>query len=214
MPLPSIIDIARTDLYTSREELEAKHYALAQIEHILRLRDMVTWCIANPDSKDRQFVDEILQRYDVSKVTAYADLKIVKSLLPNLAEATRDYHRWRYNEMILETYQMAKKRKDTKTMEKAASSYAKYNRVDLEDEQAVPYDLIVVQPFTATDDPTVLGIKPIPRLQERIQELLHKYQAENIDIEDIEYEEADLEEQSLFPNEENNDGTEPEEDIL
>ena len=91
---------------------------------------------------------------------------------------------------------------------------SKYNRVDLEDEQAVPYDLIVVQPFTATDDPTVLGIKPIPRLQERIQELLHKYQAENIDIEDIEYEEADLEEQSLFPNEENNDGTEPEEDIL
>ena len=102
--------------------------------------------------------------------------------------------------MILETYQMAKKRKDTKTMEKAASSYAKYNRVDLEDEQAVPYDLIVVQPFTATDDPSVLGIKPIPHINERIQELLHKYQAENIDIEDVEFEEADLEESTLFPN--------------
>ena len=87
-------------------------------------------------------------------------------------------------------------------MEKAASAYAKFNRVDLEDEQAVPYDLIVVQPFTATDDPTVLGIKPIPHLQERIQELLHKYQADNLDIEDIEFEEADLEEQKLFPNNE------------
>ena len=32
---------------------------------------------------------------------------------------------------------MAKKRKDTKTMEKAASSYAKFNCIDLEDEQAV-----------------------------------------------------------------------------
>jgi hypothetical protein len=101
--------------------------------------------------------------------------------------------------MILETYQMAKKRKDTKTMEKAASSYAKYNRVDLEDEQAVPYDLIVVQPFTATDDPTVLGIKPIPHINERIHALLKKYQAENIDIEDIEYEDADIEESTLFP---------------
>jgi hypothetical protein len=203
MPLPSIVDIARTDLYTQKSELEEK-YAIPQVDHILRLRDMVTWCIANPDAKDRQFVDEIMQRYGLSKVTAYADLKIVKSLLPNLSEATRDFHRWRYNEMILETYQMAKKRKDTKTMEKAASSYAKFNRVDLEDEQAVPYDLIVVQPFTATADPSVLGIKPIPNIQGKIQKMLEKYRAETIDIEDVEYEEADLEEDILFNEEDKN----------
>ena len=106
--------------------------------------------------------------------------------------------------MILETYQMAKKRKDTKTMERAASSYAKYNRIDLEDEQAVPYDLIVVQPFTATADPSVLGIKPIPNVQEKIQKMIAKYRAETIDIEDVEYEEADLEEDVLF-NDENNE---------
>ena len=191
MPLPNIIDIARADLYTSREDLEAK-YAITQVEHILRLRDMVTWCVANCDAKDRQFVDEIMQRYGISKVTAYADLKIVKSLLPNLGEASRDYHRWRYNEMILETYQMAKKRKDTKTMEKAATSYAKYNRIDVEDETAVPYHMIVVQPFTATQDPSVLGIKPIPNIDEKIKQLIDKYRAESIDIDDIEFEEADI----------------------
>jgi hypothetical protein len=124
-------------------------------------------------------------------------------MLPHLAQASRDFHRWRYNEMILETYQMAKKRKDTKTMEKAASSYAKFNRIDLEDEQAVPYDLIVVQPFTATDDPSVLGIKPIPNIQEKIQKMIAKYRAETIDIEDVEYEEADLEEDVLFNDESN-----------
>ena len=123
-------------------------------------------------------------------------------MLPHLAQASRDFHRWRYNEMILETYQMAKKRKDTKTMERAASSYAKYNRIDLEDEQAVPYDLIVVQPFTATDDPSVLGIKPIPNVQEKIQKMIAKYRAETIDIEDVEYEEADLEEDVLFSDDE------------
>lgn len=100
--------------------------------------------------------------------------------------------------MLLETYQMAKKRKDTKTMERAASSYAKYNRVDIEDERAMPYDQIVVQPFTATDDPTVLGIKPIPNINEKIKEMLDKYRKETIDIEDIEFEEADLEEDELF----------------
>ena len=96
---------------------------------------------------------------------------------------------------------MAKKRKDTKTMEKATSSYAKFNRIDLEDEQAVPYDLIVVQPFTATDDPSALGIKPIPNIQEKIQKMIAKYRAETIDIEDVEYEEADLEENVLFNDE-------------
>ena len=126
------------------------------------------------------------------------DLSVIKAMLPHLAQASRDFHRWRYNEMILETYQMAKKRKDTKTMEKAASSYAKFNRIDLEDEQAVPYDLIVVQPFTATDDPSVLGIKPIPNIQEKIQKMIAKYRAETLDIEDVEYEEADLEEDVLF----------------
>ena len=112
--------------------------------------------------------------------------------------------------MILDTYQMAKKRKDTKTMEKAASSYAKFNRINLEDEQAVPYELIVVQPFTATNDPSVLGIKPIPNINDKIQSLLKKYRAESMDIEDISYEEADLEEADLFPTlkEEDNNETE------
>lgn len=70
-----------------------------------------------------------------------------------------------YTEFICE---VIKERKDTKTMENAASSYAKFNRIDLEDEQAVPYDLIVVQPFTAKADPSILGIKPIPNIQEKI----------------------------------------------
>ena len=195
--LPAI-DVCRLDLFTAEDELREK-YTEPIVARELRIRDEYNWFLSNPDAKDRQFVEVVLSRYGINRSQAFSDLAIIKALLPQLAQASRDFHRYRFNEMILETYQMAKKRKDTKTMEKAASSYAKYNRVDLEDEQAVPYDLIVVQPFTATDDPTVLGIKPMPRLQERIQELLHKYQAENIDIEDVEFEEADLEESTLFP---------------
>ena len=195
------LDVCRVDMFTAEDELRLR-YPDAIADRVLR-------------AKDRQFIDNAVSRFGISKVLAYSDLAIVKAMLPHLSQASRDFHRYRYNEMILETFQMAKKRKDTKTMEKAASSYAKFNRVDLEDEQTVPYDLIVVQPFTATDDPSVLGIKPMPRLQERIQELLHKYQAENIDIEDIEFEEADIEEKSLFGDNDNYDDEQfDEEDIL
>lgn len=204
MPLPNIVEVAKADLYTAKEEL-LKKYAQSQVDHLLRLRDMVTWNIANPDAKDRQFVDEVRTRYGLSLVTAYADLKIVKAILPNLSEASRDFHRWRYNEMILETYQMAKKRKDTKTMEKAATSYAKFNRIDIEDEQAVPYHMIVVQPFFPTTDPRVVGINPVPNIDERIRRLTRELSDSHPDTENIEYEEADLPLDEIFK-EEQEDG--------
>ena len=191
MPFPSVQDIVQVDFFTSEDVLREK-YPDASVERVLRLRGMYNWFISNPESKDKEFVDECLSRYGVSKTLAYDDLRVIKSVLPHITQASRDYHRWKYNEMILETYQMAKKRKDTKTMERAATSYAKFNNVNVEDEQSVPYDLIVVQPFTATQDPSVLGINPIPNIEQKISALIEKYRKESMDIDDIEYEEPDI----------------------
>lgn len=192
MPFPSVIEIVPEHLFTREDELRQLYPYAPLVDRVLRLRAMYNWFISNPDGKDKEFVDEEVSRYGISKVLAYDDLKIIKSVLPNITQASRDYHRWKYNEMILETYQMAKKRKDTKTMERAATSYAKFNNVNVEDEQSVPYDLIVVQPFTATQDPSVLGIKPIPNIDKKITELIEKYRRESMDIDDIEFEEADI----------------------
>lgn len=197
MPRLPILEICRKDMFTAEAELLQK-YNTEQAERVIRLRDLYNWFLSNPDSKDRQFIETALSRYSLSRSQAYSDLQVVKSLLPILAAASRDFHRYRFNEMILETYQMSKARKDTKTMEKAASSYAKFNRVDLEDEQAIPYDKIVVQPFTATDDPRVLGIEPKANIKQRIQSLLLEMKRDCDDIEDVTFEEADLEEEELF----------------
>ena len=207
MPTPSALEVCRTDLFTKEDELRER-YPQSVVDKVLRVREMYSWFISNPDSTDREFVVELLQRHDVSKVTTYSDLAVVKTLLPLLASSSRDFHRWRFNEMIMNTYKMAQKRKDTKTMERAAASYAKYNRVDLEDEQAVPYEMIVVQPFVATSDPSVLGIKPIPNIQKKISDMISKYRAETLDIEDVEFEEADLEFDNLFPLTANDNGDE------
>ena len=191
MPFPAIQDIILTDLFTAEVSLREK-YPDSSVERLLRIRAMHNWLVSNPEAKDKEFVDECVSRYNVSKTLAYDDLRVIKAVLPNITKASRDYHRWKYNEMILETYQMAKKRKDTKTMERAATSYAKFNNVNIEDEQSVPYDMIVVQPFTATQDPSVLGIKPIPNIDKKISQLIEKYRAESIDIDDIEFEEPDV----------------------
>lgn len=194
----AMLEICQKDMFTSEAELR-EQYNEQQVERLLRLRDLYNWFVANPDCKDRQFIEVAGSRYGIGRTMAYADLALIKQLLPFLSAASRDFHRYRYNEMILETYAMAKARKDTKTMERAASSYGKYNRVDLEDEQNIPYEDIVVQPFTATGDPTVLGIKPIPNVDEKIRKMIEKYSKESMDIEDVDFEEVDLEEDELFP---------------
>ncbi len=197
MPMPNVYDVCRSDLFTDRKELEQRFPSVV-VDKVLRVRSMYNALLSDPSSKDRQLVDWCCAQFQCKKSAAYADLAIVRQLLPQISSGNRDFHRWRYNEMILDTYNRAKEDNDYKTMERAASSYAKFNRIDLEDEQRLPYDLVAVQPFTATDDPSVLGIKPIPNLQEKIDAMIAKYKKETLDIEDVDFEDVDLEENDLF----------------
>ncbi|MCM1490712.1 MAG: hypothetical protein NC095_07795 [Muribaculum sp.] len=192
------LDACRNDLFTSEDDLKKK-YPADTVRKVLRVREMHNWMVSNPRSTDREFAAEVMSRHKVSKTTAYSDLAIVKQLLPVLSSASREFHRWRASEMLLQTFKMAELRKDVRTMERAASSYARIHKVEIEDELKIPWEKIVPQQFTATDDPSVLGIKPIPNLREKINSLLEKYRADSIDIDDVEYEEADLEFDSLFP---------------
>lgn len=193
----SPLEACKLDLLSSDEELREK-YPAALAERVMRLREMYNHWLSNPSMKDRQLRDTIISRYNVSQSTAYSDISIIHQLVPLLSQKSRDFHRARANEMFLETYAMAKARKDTKTMERTAASYAKYNRVDMEDEMTMPYDEIVIQPFCATLDVTVLGVKPIPDIYNHIDKLTKELSKDFRDILDVEYEEPDLEEQHLF----------------
>jgi len=206
MSYPNAIEVCRAELFTKEVELRER-YPQALVDKVLRVREMYNWFIGNPDGTDREFVAEVCQRHGIHRTTAYSDLAVVKSLLPMLGSASRDFHRWCTNEMLIATYKMAEKRKDSKTMERAATAYGKLNRVDLEDEQAIPLDQILVQPFMATDDPCVLGIEPIHNIAEQISAMIEKYRKETIDIEDVEFEEVDFELDTLFPNADNPDNT-------
>lgn len=194
----SALEACTKDMFAPQEEL-LKKYPAETVNRVIRIREMHNWYIANPQSTDKDFVSEMVSRHEISKRTAYSDLQILKKMLPALSSASREFHRWRANEMLLKTFRLAELRKDTRTMEKAAASYARINRVELEDEQKIPWEKILVQPFTATDDPRVLGIEPIPNVRKKIADLLKKYRADSMDIEDVEFEEADLEFDELFP---------------
>lgn len=205
MPKPNTLEVCRTDLFTKESELRER-YPEETVLKVLRVRNMYSYYISNPEATDREIIESVQAVYKVHRATSYSDLAVVKALLPMLATASRDFHRWRTNEMIQAAFITAKSKEDAKTMAAAAAAYGKLNKVDLEDEQTIPYDMIVVQPFTATDDPRVLGIEPIPNIKDKIRTMIEKYKAETIDIEDVEYEDADLELSTLFPENNDNDG--------
>ena len=192
------LELARENLFSSESAL-ANKFGEFDIDRIMKVRAMYMWRLSNPEMKDRQFIDEFRSRYpEAGKNVAHEYMVVVNTLLPALSEKAREFHRWRYNEMILETYQMAKSRKDTKTMERAATSYGRLNKVDAEETQQIPWDIIKKQPFIPTMDPSVLGITPIPDIDKRIKAMIDKYVKETRDIVDVDYEEIDLEEDELF----------------
>lgn len=191
------IDVCKVDLFTNKDELLQK-YDAARVDHIIRLREMYEWTLANPDKRDKDFIEKFESRYGLSRNRLYIDLGYIRTLMPMLASASRDFHRYRANEMLLETYELAKKRKDYRTMEKAAADYAKINRVDLEDEHEIPYEDIVYQPFTVTEDPKVLGLKRMD--PEALRKLYRSIGEKYPEIEDVDYEPVDLEEDELFSN--------------
>ena len=72
MPVPSIHDIVQSDLFTSESDLREK-FPQTSVERLLRIRPMYNWLISNPETKDKEFVDETVSRYGVCKVFAYDD---------------------------------------------------------------------------------------------------------------------------------------------
>lgn len=196
MPVPATIDVCQKYLFADLDEMSADGLPEVIQQRLLRLRDMYNFWLQFPRKKDLEIVAELELRYKVSKSTAYEDIRIIKRLLGDLAKTSKDYHRYKFCQMIDETYEMAKRIKDARAMGAAANYYAKYTQLDKEDLLDKGYDKIVVQPFEPTDDPSVLGIKAIPNIREKIKSKIQQYWSE--DIEDVEFEEIEFNEDEIF----------------
>ena len=196
MPVPATIEVCRDHLFSDREEMTQNNIPVVIQERLIRLRDMYNLWLNFPRKKDVEIVKELELRYKIQRSTAYEDIRIIKALLGDLNKSTKDFHRWKFCGMLDEAYEMAKRMKDARAMVAAADKYGKYTQLDKEDLIDRGYDKIQVQPFEPTDDPSVIGIKPIPNIRQRIQDKIKQYW--NDDIEDIDYEVVEYNEDDIF----------------
>lgn len=196
MPLPAIIDIAETHLFSDRNKMEAAGLPEASISHLLRLRDVYNYWISFPNKKDRDIVALLRSRYSLGDSQARNDLKLVKVLLGNLERTTKDYHRHRFLTVINRAIELAELQNNPEAMIKVADKYAKYMQLDKEDERINVLDKLVPLKLVFTDNPEVIGIKRVPNAREKVRAMKDKYWTE--ETVDVEFEDIDANMDELF----------------
>lgn len=172
------IDIYSDNLMLPVEEMRANRVSEQVITRVLRLRDVYNWMLHNPLKKDREYIDYIQANYQedgkpLSKRKAYEDIEILHAIIGNLQQCTKEWHRWRFNNMIMEGYAIALRKEDAAAIAKLAQQYGKYNKLDKDDEHDKGYSEIPRISFTF--DVSVLGFKPIPNVRKVIDELIAHY---------------------------------------
>lgn len=157
------------------ETLQTNKVAPQVINRIVRLRDIYNYMLRYPLKKDREYIDYIQASYTdadgkpLSKRKAYEDIEILHAVIGNLQQCSKEWHRWRFNNMIMEGYAIALRKEDAAAIAKLAQQYGKYNKLDKEDDHDRGYDEIPRIVFTF--DVSKMGFQPISNLLRVIEEL-------------------------------------------
>jgi len=195
MSKPNTLEICRVHLFDDKDTLLKNGMAEMIIERIIRLRSAYVLWLEYPRKKDAEIRDHLMN-FGVNKSMAYNDIQVLKVLLGDMTETSKSFHRFKFNSMVLNAYDLAERKKDARNMVAAADKYAKYNQLDKEDAFKIPWDEIIIQPFEPTSDSTVIGIKPVANIKEKIEAMKNKY-IQDI-AEDIEFEDVDFDEDAIF----------------
>ncbi len=190
------IEIAKVHLFDTPEQMSQAGLTHGMQERLLRLRDIYTYWLQQPMTPDRDIAKRIMRTYGLQRTQAYQDIRIIKIVLGEVHKSSKEYHRFKFLQMIEESYNLAKRQNDAKSMVAAADKYAKYTQLDKEDLIDRGFDKIPIQPFKPTDDPSVAGFKPVPNIRERIQKKIQSYWSD--EVEDVEIEEVDFNADELF----------------
>lgn len=173
------IDIYSDNLMLPEEEMKAKRIAPEIIQRVVRLRDLYNYMLRHPLKKDKEYTDYIRSVYtnkdgkQLSLRKAYEDIEIIHAVIGNLQMCTKEWHRWRFNNMIMEGYAIAVRKEDATAIAKLAQQYGKYNQLDKNDE--VDRGSADMPHIVFTFDVSSMGFTPIKNVYALIDKLNAQY---------------------------------------
>lgn len=145
--------------------------------------DVFAKWMENPALQDSEIVIFLTNEYSRSQTQAYRDIAVIKSVLGDVRNAAKEWHRYTVIAMIKKAYNLAETKKDIKNMILAADKLGKYTKLDKDEAEEIDWDKMIPPSFEPTADVTTLGLSKIENLEERKEKLRKKYLSKPVDVE-------------------------------
>jgi hypothetical protein len=170
------------DLIFAKMEDDSLQLTTSQQIRFERLSDAYTHWLSNPMLPDNRIRDYIMARHSVTSRVAYQDIAIIKALYGRIPLANKEQMRHKANHLfdMATAAALAGDDKKAKALTKIAEGIVKNNRLEESDGEDFPWDDIIPKDISLSVDPAVIGIEPVPNIQEKAAKLLKRY-TEDID---------------------------------
>jgi len=172
MSLPVNIDQYAEFLPVDSSELRLQMVPEDTILRVERLRELSSYWRSYPSTSPKELVSRCMQLFHVGKSQAYDDIHLLKILIGNLEATTKEFARWRVNQMIEEDRQAARRDGDWRAVASMQKNYILNNQTDKPDTPDMAFDKIIPLDIEPTDDPSVFGIKAPKNLRARRDKLI------------------------------------------
>jgi hypothetical protein len=159
-------------LFEDREEVE-KRLSNLELIRFQRIKQTFVHWLEFPELTDKKIRDFLMVEFDLETSQAYRDISVLKQLLGNVRNASKEWHRYTVIEMLKESYLLAKEQMDPKAMAIAADKLGKYNNLDKENPDTPDWSDFEPQNVEIVDDVTILDLEKLPKEEE--QRLREKY---------------------------------------
>ena len=175
MSLPVNIDDYSLYLSQDSQELREQHVPDVTIWRVERLRELAAYWRSYPSTSPKELVSRCMQKFEVAQSQAYDDIHLLKILVGNLEATTKEFARWRVNQMIEEDRLAARRDGDWRAVASMQKNYILNNQTDKPDTPDMAFDKIVPLQIEPTDDPSVLGIKAPKNLRAKRDKYIKQF---------------------------------------
>lgn len=175
MSLPVNIDDYSLYLSQDSQELREQHVPDVTIWRVERLRELAAYWRSYPSTSPKELVSRCMQQFKVAQSQAYDDIHLLKILVGNLEATTKEFARWRVNQMIEEDRLAARRDGDWRAVASMQKNYILNNQTDKPDTPDMAFDKIVPLQIEPTDDPSVLGIKAPKNLRAKRDKYIKQF---------------------------------------
>lgn len=167
-------------LFSSGDEQEMAFDKNEQ-DMVVRYRGAITKWLSEPNLRDVDIINFMVNLFEIKKSQAYYDLSRIKILIGNVQNPGKEFQRYRATEMILSGYNRAADAdshlevKQAMAMIRAGEALAKVHMLDKNELDNVPWEDIIPIELEPTTDVSVLGRKKIDNIEELQRKMREKY---------------------------------------